>query len=330
MKILITNVVYGKDYADLFLDQHLTSILDDTNVVEHGERLEYLIYTDAETRVQIESHTNFRLLRKIIPVSFTEFMWPSHFNHYVARYSILVQMFRESARVAMGNNMYLSFMVADLVVAKHFFTKMFARLDAGYDGVLVMPMRAAHESMIEVLPKEPGALDAIKLFQASYKRMSPLFTISHWNCPTFTEIPFYMIWNTGRGFLLRSFSITPIVLRPNKKMLDVKSTIDEEPPACLENPFYATDWIDAPVICSEFMDCFWPSHTNFPPNVQVIKEFKKRLHPSQKEHLKKSLYYPSKELAQSTNGLERLESDYVVQQILNEPKAIADFNGMLG
>lgn len=316
MKLLITNVVYGEKYADLFLNQNLRSLLQQSNVPAHKERIEMTIYTDELTEPLIETHENFKKMKELVPVNIVKFLWNDPNDHYGQRYPVLINFFREAVATALEKNMWLSFLVADLVIGSGFIKNALARLDQGYDGFLTMPMRSGAETMTKELDRYPWSLQPLELFQIAYKHMCPLFLMAHWRNPTFTHYPFSLIWNmNGSGLLIRSYSITPIALKPNKKMLNSKKTVDEEIPSMLDNPYVVTDWTEAPIVCLEFLKNFYPAHQQIPSSIPWVRVWSRRLHPSQIGHLKHKLYYPNKEMIKIDQAQEE-ESDLVVEGLM--------------
>ncbi len=321
--MLITNVVYGQTYAELFLNQHLKSFLDESNIPQWRKRLRYTIFTDAATRPIIETHPNFKLLKDLVPTDIVTFEWPDKpVDKYNQRYGILAQTFPECVAKALDGRTYLSALVADAVVAKGFLTSMFEKLDAGYDSVFVMPMRSAAESIIPHLNIEPQAYVPKELCRLAYTHMHPLWTACHYKAAQFTTRPFSLLWNTGTGLMVRSYSITPIAFMPTRAMMK-QMIIDVEVPAMCTNPYWATDWTDAPIILVEPLFCFYPTFANHTASPDWIKEWaiRSRLHPHQKNYLEEKLYYPDKETVCSDTILDfaiRTESDTVVRELMRE------------
>lgn len=296
-KLLCTNVVYGQDYSNIFLNQHLQSLLDKTNIPAYTDRLEYLIFTDEQTVPILKAHPNFQWLTQIIPVQLGVFDFPPGADKFGNRYAALIHTFHSSVEKALELNYYCSAMVADLVFAKDYFRKVFSRLDAGYDSCFVLPLRSALEAIANRLPCQ-GALEAEALFNLGYECLHPLWSACHWESPQFSKMPFSLIWNTGSGLLVKSFSITPIAFTPYPEMLGSKQVIDVEIPSMCKNPFWATDWVDCPVIGVEPLQCYYPPFANKTSSITEVSSWAKGcLHPSQLGFLTTSLYYPSKQVA---------------------------------
>lgn len=311
-KLLITNLVYGDIYANIFLNYHLKSLLDPTNIPSFKDRIEYIVFTDHDTEPKLEAHEGFKLLKKLIPVDVVTFL-PSEFKD---RYSHLIFMFKESVKYALNGNQYLSAMVADLVVAQGYIGKLFDRLDSGFDSVFVLPMRTAWESMSPILNKQMRALPALELGMLGFENLHPLWVACHWDSPQFTKLPFSLLWNSGTGLLVRSFSITPIAFVPTPEMQDVRGVIDVDVPPLCKNPYWATDWTDCPVMGIEPLFCYYPPFANHMANAKLVgSEWTKCLNPGQLPLLKEKLYYPTKEHAM-VKPLTEKYSDTVVKMIL--------------
>lgn len=304
-KLLITNVAYGDTYTDLFLNQHLKSLLDSSNIPSFKERVQYSIFTDAASFEKMAVHENFLKLCDLINVKYFLIDVATSLS-FENRYGILIQTFGFSVREALAADMYLSAVVADLVFAQGYIGKLFQRLDEGYDSVFVLPMRTAMEAMVPLLPKE-GALLPLELFNIGYASLHPLWVACHFDTPQFTKLPFSLLWNTGTGLLAKSFSITPIAFTPSENMLATSQVIDVEVPSLCKNPYWATDWTECPVIGVEPLQCYYPPFANSPAHILEVKKWAQgALHPSQLDLVQKSLYYPTKEIV----SIRESESDY--------------------
>lgn len=328
-KLLFTNVAYGPTYAEIFLNYHLKSFLDKSNIPAFKDRCEYVIFTDKETAPSIQAHPLFHTLEANIPVHLVGIDWPKEIQGNAAkfnkRYGVLISTFRQGVQMALEKDMLCSPMVADLVVAEDYVPKLFSRFEAGHDSVFVLPMRTAYEAMVPGLRLSLGALKSEQLFALGYAALHPLWVACHWNSPQFTRLPFTLLWNNpGTGLLARSFSITPIAFQPTKEMAEAKQVIDVEIPALCTNPYWATDWVECPVIGMEPLHCYYPPFKNSPATEKDIAEWGvKSLHPSQFKWLEKSLYYPK------LNGQwphEQQASDFVVANILAARSQLANDN----
>ncbi len=320
-KLLITNVVYGPIYAPIFCRQHLKSVLDQSNIPAFKDRIEYVIYTDADTRPYLEEHPNIAKLRETVPTSIVLFQWPKDrkVKKFDQRYGILAQTFADSVSLALERGSYLSAWVADLVVAKDFFTNIFAKLDSGYDSVFVLPLRSALEAIAPHLDAEPQAQTPRELFRLGYANLHPLWVASHWRATQFTKLPFSLLWNTGTGLIIRSYSITPIAFQPTEEMLKAKAIIDVEVPSMCKNPYWVTDFIECAVIGVEPLFCFYPTFANHTATISWVKDWSKSLHPKQKTYLEHKLYYPNKAIACAdpiNDYYAQKESDTVVRELM--------------
>lgn len=313
-KILITNVSYGPIYGDIFVSQHLKSMLDPSNIPALKDRVEYILFTDKETMPHITNHPNYKKLKELIPVEIGELGWPEQpVNKFEMRYQVLMGTFKESVKKAIEKNAYLSALTSDLIVARDFLPKVVSRLDSGeHDSVFMQPPRSAADVMFGELDKYPRAMHAEDLWTLCYQNMHPLWTACHWDAAQFTKLPFSLIWNSGQGLLVRSFSITPVIFEPRQEMIEANGVIDRVVPKYCQKPFWATDWVDAPILGVEPLFCYYPPFANHTASLEWLKNWTKQmLDPSQLEHAKWNLYYPSKELAKIGADMEEASSKVI-------------------
>lgn len=317
-KYLITNLVYGDTYSKLFLENHLTSLLDDSNLPALVERydVEYCIFTDADTARSLAHHPNMVKLSRLVKISSQTFGWPKEpvkrFNY---RYGLLLNMFKESVKKALNDNALLTCWVADLVVAKEFFPRIMKRMEEGHGAVFVLPLRAASEAATPVLQQKGGSLTDRELCALGLECLHPLWVACHWDNPQFTKLPFTMLWQGSGGVLARTFSTTPIIFKPTEKMLNSRGMIDGDIPSLCENPYWCTDWTDAPVIGIEPLICYYPPFANRPSSPALVADWAGCLDPGQIPFIEHKCYYPSK--AHVTMQAATLKaSDKAVSEIL--------------
>ncbi len=75
---VLATLCYGQSYANLFLNNLLKSVLDESNLpaLAPDYEMEYLIYTDEETLPSIAQHPNFARLNRIAKVDVHTLAWP--------------------------------------------------------------------------------------------------------------------------------------------------------------------------------------------------------------------------------------------------------------
>lgn len=316
MKLLLTNVVYGELYTKIFLDHHLVSLLDESNLPRVKRDVSIILYTDAETQPKLQKHPRMLELLSMCEVEIRDFTWRANANRFGLRYQLLINTFRQGAEEALKRGAMLSAWTADMVIAKDVMPKLFETMGEGFDAVMLHPARATFETIHPELEKIEGALYASDLYKLCHTHLHPfLAAANHWKSPTFTKYPFYIHWNTGTGMLTRSFATTPIIMRPTEAMKDVKQVIDIEVPAMFENPYWADDFDDFGVIQLEPVMCYADALTNFGPQKDRLTRFAKERHPHQRETFKRRLYYPNRLVANVP--IETLaESDLAVKNIL--------------
>lgn len=320
---LITNVVYGPVYLDIFCNIHLRSLLDETNLPAVKDRMHYIVNVDQDTEKSLQANDNFKRLSDTCKTEVHIFEWhDKEGNRFGARYSLLVEFFRQSIGQALSRDAYLSAIVADLYFAKGAIPKIHAKMDEGHDAVFMLPMRTSFDALRGPLTAKPGAMDAMEAFKFGFAALHPLWWACHWENPLFSKLPFSLLWSTKTGILARSFSITPLIFQPTVHMESAKQVIDVEIPSFFSNPFWSENWTDAPVMGVEPTVCYYPPFKNQSATTDEVGEWaQSTLHPTQFPFIEKCLYYPDKATAAIPKGME-LKSDDVV-------RAISEFGGFL-
>ena len=337
-KYYITNVVYGDLYLKIFQEQHLKSVLDETNLPSLKEKYEthYMIFTDADTLIKIMDiedgenidsfsgeemikrlkHPNFKRLAYETKLKFIILDWAREdHSRFDMRYSVLMQVFKESVRLAHEADALLTAWVADLVVAKDFFPRILMRIEDGHDATFVLPLRGAFEAAAKYLNQINSALPAQRLFEIAYTNLHPLWVACEWVNKRFTRLPFAILWSTPTGTMARSFSVTPIVFKPQIEMLNTRGMIDGDIPSFFKNPYWCENWTDAPVVGIEPLFCYYPTFRNFPSSAKWVRLWSKQsLHPTQIKYAKKRLYYPDKKTAR-ISWMQKLSSDRIIRKI---------------
>ncbi len=316
----ITNLVYGDTYSKLFCNNHLKSLLDPTNLPAITDKYEvkYKIFTDEPTKQMLAYNPYMVELEKCIGtgLSIDVFGWPANVHSkYAYRYGLLMDIFKRSIQLALDQDALLTAWVADLVVAQDFFPRVMKRIEDGHGAVFVLPLRSASEAVTPELNKFHYALPDKQLCALGLECLHPLWVACHWNNPQFTKLPFTLLWQGSGGVLARTFSTTPIVFKPSRAMLETRGMIDGDIPAMCDNPYWAHDWTDAPVIGVEPLTCYYPPFANRPASVELVRDFTNSIDATQIPYLEHQCFYPDRA---SVTFKERVteESDRVVEGIM--------------
>lgn len=298
--LILANLIYGvgqTPYVNLWLENQVKSLCDPTNLPAIKEKYdaEIVLFTDEETLQAISRHPAFMQLSQIFPINVVKMQWPADADKFASRYGLLVQMFHQVLPVALEKGAWLNVGVADIVYAKHAWPRMLRRLEDGHDAVFMMPIRCAADSVSALLAKLPGAPTDLELFEMAYAHLHHLWVASHWDAPMFSKFPYSMVWNSGTGLLSHNFGITPILFKPVEEMKSVKGVIDADVPAFCKNPYWAKDWIDAPIASVEPL-----SNGHYPPFLQhkanidwVVDWSKVGTMKGQQKDLDRAFYYPT-------------------------------------
>lgn len=317
-KYLMTNLVYDDLHINLFVENHLRTLLDPTNLpaLKAKYDLEYLIVTDEDGYVKITRHPNFMALTQVCEVNIFKLQWSADVDKFGSRYGLLAQVCNESIKRALAlasdypnpqerprPSDMLSIWVADIVFAKECLPRMMSHMERGHDSVLMVPIRSAADSVNQVIMKMPGAPTDLELFEVAYRNLHHLWIACLHDNPMYTRMPYSMLWNSRTGLLAHNFGITPIIFRPSIAMKAVERGIDSDITPHLKNPHWCTDWTDAPVAGVEpLSNGHYPPFDNAPMNLERIAMWAKgklpgmpgpAIHPAQVENLPHPLFYPS-------------------------------------
>lgn len=322
MKLVISYLVYGETYANLFFENHLKSLLDPTNLPAVQQSIErIIIFTDNETKPLFAKHPKMMELLSYLGeerLEIRDFTWRPGAERFVLRYSALIGTFVESVKFALERKCILAAWTADMILAKGFLPTALDKMADGFGAIFIQPPRACAEGLTEELIKVDGAMDAGELWKALHRgHMHPyLYAANHWRSPTFTHEPYYLLWNTGTGVMARTFSVTPIVLRPTPEMAEVTQVIDISVAPMIEHPYWAEDFDEFGLILAEPVLCYNKVLSNLPPQMDRLRKFAQARHPHQREYLKRRFWYPNSIVCQAPSEM-IAESDRAVEDILN-------------
>lgn len=297
-KFCVANLVYGNLYPSFWCENHIKSLLDPTNfhAIKNEYDIDYAVFTDEETLTAISRHPNFMALGQVATINVVKIGWPPDSDRFASRYHLLLQMLQQAVKHAVELDAYLSVWVADLVFAKDAIPRILSHLERGHDAVFNVPIRGAADSMNITLASKPGALPDMELFTLAYQNLHHLWVASHWNASLFSKFPYSILWNSGSGLLAHNFSVTPIAFKPTKEMMQVQGGIDTDLPNYFKNPYWATDWTDAPVAGVEpLSNGHYPPFLQHQASLEYIKKWASMgVHPDQFKNLDKPLFYPNR------------------------------------
>jgi len=305
-KVIFANLVFGQIYPDLWVNNQLKSMCDPTNLpaLQDKYEIEYVLLTDEPTLQNITKHPNFTQLTRWCPVNTILLHWPPDADQFGSRYNLLAQMLQTVIPEAIEKDAILSAWVADLVVAKEALPRILSHFDKGHDAVFMVPIRGAADSANPALAGLNGAPSDLELFEIAYRNLHHLWIASQWNAPQFTRMPYSMLWNSYTGLVAHNLGVTPIAFKPNASMLEVKGGIDSDLPGMCQNPYWCTDWTEAPVAGIEpLSNGHYPPFTHTPASIEGVVQWALRgnggkpcIYPNQIDLVDHPLYYPSKKI----------------------------------
>lgn len=304
--IVITVTCYGFTYVNLFLTQLLKSLLDLSNLPTIAYRVQFVIFTDDESKPMIMASPNFMELLEVLSgnVRFEKLVWTEKTNtddtRYSKRYARLTESLRRGIKIALDDGAWLIPLCADHVVAQKFFKKILDPMDRGIcDSVFVQPIRAAAEAAIPRLDSFHRAYPAEQLCKLAFAVLHPVWEASYYETTRFTQNPYVLIWGSETGLLVRSFPVTPIIFQPTTEMIDVDGVIDLALPQYCHAPYWASNWDDAPIINVDPLSSHFPAGMPHMSSIEYIKSWAKVHVPDKRlfKNLEVEFYYPNKTIA---------------------------------
>lgn len=286
-KLLISNLVYGDPYTDIFLDYHIKSILDTCAKDDFPDGSLYLIFTDGNNIDKISNHINFYLLSQLI--GRVNFITIKGEINYENRYAIQTAQLQESIKIALNESMLVHIATADLYYGPQFIKGSVEKITInGADAVFSQAMRCAYESTAKYLKQNTvESVDA--LFEIAFNNLHPLWTSSNWDNPYFSKIPYQIIWADSEQIICRGFSISSTFFKPDNRYLGASGCCDMSIHLIAKNKAYINDWSEIPSIELGQLKAFYPPFSNNRSDVSKIADWAKKS--IQKENYTNLEYY---------------------------------------
>jgi hypothetical protein len=316
MRICLSNLVFGDRYTDVFLNYHLRSLVDDSNLCAFNtDGCEYLIFTDGENTDKIKEHFLIKRLSNFMPVKII--LFSAGENKYNQRYSIQGFQTKVSARHALERDSLLVLTSADTVYGANFWVNVIDLLqDRGVDGILSHPMRVGFEGVSEKLKKSDKALTADELFDLCFLNQHPLWLAQNWGAPFFSRMPYHLLWSDSQSLVVRPFSISPIVFKPTWDMVNTGGNADIYITQFLKNPYYLEDWSELPWAEIGFVSSWFPPFSSHPASTLRVSHWaKKVILPQNIQNLRRAAYFKRQSTPIPNNLLH--ESGLIAEEIIS-------------
>ena len=317
--ILISNLVYGEPYTDLFLNLHLPSLIENLRTNYFSDKSKYLVYTDRDSSKTIRSHPMFRLLGKFI--DFEVLQIDGVALSYESRYGLQQVQVNDSACRALHGFDFFHSACADVVYGNNVLPDA-ARLliQSGKNTICHTPMRVALESAAPLL-RGPSAFSVENLFEVGLRHPHPLWTSSNLRTPYFTTIPYHMIWTNDSQVLLRGFAISPLLLKPSPWMTECGGSIDLSFSQFEQDFLWLSNWSDLPMLELGRLGAFYPCFRSEYFNLTSVVEWAKSAIP--RSNWNNLLYWQYCKKPGSSPDLSLLqESNVVIDKMISELNAV--------
>lgn len=269
MKICVSNLVYGSNYTSIFLNFHLKSLIEnihDKNLIELSW---YLIFTDGANIEEIKNHPNFKILSNYFIFNFYVLPKQAKYNE---RYSLQGIQQQHTAKFAIDKNLLMLFCVADLYFGPNFLKNALEKMQGEYDAIVTHAMRVAFESTSPILVSK-HIENSDDLFEIGFANPHPLWVASNWDNPLFSKIPYHLLWTDESSILIRGFSITPLIVRPQQWMLQAGGCTDITYMANLKKPYISSDWHEFPSLELGMLFSFYPPFNNHRSSPQRVAKW---------------------------------------------------------
>ncbi len=316
--LLLSNLVYGERYTDLYLDCHLPAILDGSNLPAIADRTYVELYTDEASGARIVAHPSWACLAALL--SATIHVLPIAADGHAQRYGIQALTFHRSLHRAYAEDRALIYTAADIVYGAGVLPALLAKIDEGFDSVFGVPMRGTSEAMQGPLSGYGKALTAAEQYQLCRPALHPLWVASNWDAPDFSRIPYALLWSDASQIVLRPLTISNLIVKVNARMLGVSPTT---PDAMIDpyvlHPYYADQWSDFPTVELQGLSSFWPPSRPGPANVAEYQAWAKQAAPAHTlPNLKRTVHFcdPTQPPTPESTVALMVRSDAVVAQIL--------------
>lgn len=290
MKICVSNLVYGERYTKVFLDYHLKTFVDDSNLGGLSEGSQYVVFTDGKNIEYIKSSVHYKKLVAAIPVKFFVFSAPE--DSYRQRYAIQSFQHKLVVQYALDNDMLLAPLTADHVLGKGVWKKALSILSEGYDGVLSHAMRAGYEGIAPALDMISGAPEPDHLFELSFMNQHPAWLAMNWDSPFFSKVPYHIIWSDSQCLVVRGFSVGVFICQPSAEMASIGGNSDIYTVPLLKRPFFVQDWSDLPWAEMAFLMHFFPSFCQYRASTLRVAQWAKQvILPVNYHNLRRATYF---------------------------------------
>ncbi|VAX15714.1 hypothetical protein MNBD_NITROSPINAE01-1431, partial [hydrothermal vent metagenome] len=233
--------VWGEEYTRLFLEIALPNQLGTGNLSAFSkDRLtKYKIYTTCQDATLIRSSKVFLNLQSLVPVSIIilDDLESQSANQNLSENKYAIKSMTRCHRMAIEDGLKedaaLVFLHPDMVWSSGSFAQLRARAYEGKRVVAIAQLRVTIETFLPLYQTQFVSDNGI--VSAPARKLTHL-ALSHLHptlCAGFIGSGFeplwYLLWSVGEsGFIYRSLTMHPLLIRPMVKNIDIKISFDED------------------------------------------------------------------------------------------------------
>lgn len=219
MKLLLSTVVWGVKYTDLFLNYCLPTILSEGNIPSVKIPIHYLIITTEETLPLLKNAERIKELSKYCTI-----IWDLIEVHE-DKYITMNEAYRRAIKLAHGTGSHLRLMSPDILTADGSLPK---AIDLCKDkDALVIPTAGLRVTE-NCLPHLRSTMDT-KYMGRLLKEFMHVDTSSHiTDSPHFHQFPTQIIFDMGDRYFIKSFFYQVYLIKPTSDNCDQFNVIEAD------------------------------------------------------------------------------------------------------
>lgn len=244
MDFHVTNVVWGEEYTDLFLNISLPTQLAPGNLPsfsQKGKSAIYKIFTTEKDGEVIKKSPVFAELSSVMP---TEIISIDNFDlsdeqkygeGNVEKYYVVIDCYQQVVKDCIKDNAKFLFLTPDFVFPDGLFANLI-EIDEkeGKPVVMTHSYRALRKSFVSAVKEKFDNNNCLRVsipvrdvIKFSLKHLHPYSEALFWDAENYNHFPSHIYWRVRDGILARCFDMHPLMLKPtaNKKAV-LSGTVD--------------------------------------------------------------------------------------------------------
>lgn len=234
-KFVLSTVVWGEEYVDMFDSIALRSMLAPRNLpVLEGSGSEYVIHIDEAGKQHLENSESIKLISQYVTVKFIVISKELE-KQYPNKFELMTYCHKESIGLAAEAGVPIIFINPDQIFSNNAIHSLVEQKKAGKRAVMVAGLRLNRDSARTALLAERNGDNAIsltpkKLVSLSFERLHRWTQAMNWDSDEFFAInPTHLYFgNTDEELIARCWHLHPLMVHPESKACSFESTIDDD------------------------------------------------------------------------------------------------------